>query len=116
MLEFAKAEGYWVAKQRADDVIGDDLIQLEGWRSSVLISRKLNFQDSDSAPATVAENGRVRLRDMTATYDEKTIEATFYGPTLTMASSLNDEELERLVARFTQAIVSANVADVTTTQ
>ena len=92
---FAEREGYQVHERDENDVIGDDMIQLESWRSSILVSRDL-----------------VTVTDMTPVYSENTFEAIFYGPSLTIAEPLSNEELDQLVVRFTHAIVSANAAEV----
>jgi hypothetical protein len=108
---FAEREGYRIAERREDDFIRDDMIQMEGWRSSILVSRKLlGIRDST---IVIAEDGSPRPRDMTPLYAESVFEAFFYGPTLTLAQPLTNDELDALIVRFTNAVVSGDVADVT---
>ena len=86
------------------------MIQLEGWRSSILVAR--DFLGIRDPTVIISENGLPAPRDMTPVYAEDVFEASFYEPTLTLARPLTSAELDELVARFTQALLSANVAEV----
>lgn len=108
---FAEREGFWVAERGDGDFIGDGMIQLEGWRSSIIIAKQ-NLGIRDETIVT-GEDGMPRPRDMTIVYADDVFEASFYEPTLTIAKALSADEFDELVGRFTNAIVSVNVADVT---
>jgi hypothetical protein len=111
---FAQREGFWVAERREDDFIGDGMIQLEAWRSSIIVAKQ-NLGMRDPTIVT-AENGLPGPRDTTIVYADDVFEASFYAPALTIAKALSGNELDDLVRRFTNALASENVADVTPIQ